>query len=145
MIMGAICGAAATYFAWIALDMVVVLLDRGRGVLSAAASQRLAAGWLLMFFIGAVWLMAVMASFGYVYYYGKGTVYSRALRVLGGIFAEGVVIQAVFTVRVAVGSLYAPLGMAGALIGVFAVVSAAGFLGGVRLDSHAARRRAREH
>ena len=45
------------------------------------------------------WLVAVTTSYGYVYYNRHGTVYTKALRVLGLIFAPGAVIQTVITVR----------------------------------------------
>ena len=97
ILFGSICAIIATYFTILAFDLILPLLHRE--LLTMRATFRVLSGWVLLIVTGCGWLVAVTTSYGYVYYNRRGTVYTKALRVLGLIFAPGAVIQTVITLR----------------------------------------------
>jgi len=132
LVLSTICCLVGLYFAWLAVDMSLPLLQRE--TFSAPATRRMMLGWALLVVIGAAWLAATMASYGYVYYHPRGSVYSRALRAMGWILAVGVPIQLILAVRVVVKRLPAALWAAAGVVPLLALAAAAAFLAARRLE-----------
>ena len=97
----------ATYFFLLLYDMVSPVMftsiEASGEHANRAATRQSAAGTLIMIILVGSWAYAVWVSFRYVWSHRVGTVYSRSAMALGVVFGLGSVVQAVFTLLVALG------------------------------------------
>ena len=128
MFLGAGATIVMTYLALLALEMILPLFNVK--ALSIVSTRRIGIGYVFMFLIGGGWLAALILSFRYIYYIPGGTVYSRALRVFGAIFAAGIPVHAILVTRISAGIRWAAVMM---LVGI-AAISVAAFWGARRFD-----------
>ena len=135
MLLGAGASILMTYLALLAMEMILPLFNVK--ALSIVSTRRIGLGYFLMILIGGGWLAGLVSIFRYIYYVTRGTVYSRASRVYGAVFAAGIPVHAILAARVSTNNRW----VAAVMLAGFAAVSVSAFIGAWRLDRLDAKRK----